>query len=46
MFYIKLLLDWFLSSQTECVMRHPPGKEIYRKLSLSLFEVDGSVAKV
>ncbi|ESN94672.1 hypothetical protein HELRODRAFT_95818 [Helobdella robusta] len=31
---------------TECVVRYPPGKEIYRKMSLSLFEVDGKEAKL
>lgn len=32
--------------QTECIRRYPPGKEIYRKLSLSLYEVDGREQKV
>jgi len=31
---------------TECIMRFPPGKEIYRKMSLSVFEVDGKEAKL
>ncbi|KFG32300.1 histone lysine acetyltransferase MYST-B [Toxoplasma gondii FOU] len=29
-----------------CILRHPPGDEIYREGRLSVFEVDGSVARV
>ncbi|XP_065185699.1 histone acetyltransferase KAT7-like [Sycon ciliatum] len=29
----------------KCQVRHPPGKEIYRKHGLSVFEVDGAVGK-
>nr|CEL69597.1 TPA: histone lysine acetyltransferase MYST-B [Neospora caninum Liverpool] len=29
-----------------CILRHPPGDEIYRDGRLSVFEVDGSVARV
>ncbi|CEM01955.1 unnamed protein product [Vitrella brassicaformis CCMP3155] len=29
-----------------CSLRHPPGDEIYRKDNLSVFEVDGYLAKV
>ncbi|PAA73031.1 hypothetical protein BOX15_Mlig008892g1 [Macrostomum lignano] len=29
-----------------CQLRHPPGNEIYRRTDLSVFEVDGSSAKV
>lgn len=32
--------------QSQCIYRHPPGKEIYRKGTISLFEVDGKDAKV
>lgn len=32
--------------QSECVARHPPGKEIYRQGTLSIYEVDGSVHKI
>uniref|UniRef100_A0A915BFR5 histone acetyltransferase n=1 Tax=Parascaris univalens TaxID=6257 RepID=A0A915BFR5_PARUN len=28
----------------KCVLRHPPGREIYRKDNLSVFEVDGSLS--
>ncbi|PFH36889.1 histone lysine acetyltransferase MYST-B [Besnoitia besnoiti] len=31
---------------TRCVLRHPPGDEIYRAGRLSVFEVDGSVSRV
>lgn len=30
----------------KCVWRHPPGDEIYRKQSISVFEVDGKKNKV
>lgn len=30
----------------KCELRQPPGREIYRKASLSVFEVDGSEHKV
>ncbi|CAH0386885.1 unnamed protein product [Bemisia tabaci] len=30
---------------SECIYRQPPGKEIYRKGTLSIYEVDGSVEK-
>lgn len=30
----------------KCVWRHPPGDEIYRKTSISVFEVDGKKNKV
>ncbi|KAI0221042.1 Histone acetyltransferase KAT8 [Lamellibrachia satsuma] len=32
--------------QSECIMRHPPGKEIYRKGTISVFEVDGKDHKI
>ena len=30
----------------KCDLRHPPGNEIYRKDSLSVFEVDGKRNKI
>ena len=35
-----------LCFQTQCIFRHPPGKEIYRKGTISVFEVDGKESKV
>lgn len=32
--------------QAKCVWKHPPGDEIYRKGSISVFEVDGKKNKV
>ena len=32
--------------QTKCLLKHPPGNEIYRKDSLSVFEVDGKKNKI
>ena len=32
--------------QAKCVWRHPPGDEIYRKGTISVFEVDGKKNKV
>jgi len=32
--------------QGKCPWRHPPGTEIYRHNSLSVFEVDGNVNKI
>ena len=32
--------------QAKCVWKHPPGDEIYRKGSVSVFEVDGKKNKV
>jgi histone acetyltransferase HTATIP len=31
---------------TKCALRHPPGNEIYRKGSVSFFEIDGRKNKV
>lgn len=36
----------FRYHMSECIARHPPGKEIYRQGTLSIFEVDGSVHKI
>ena len=35
-----------LTLQSECVRRQPYGREIYRKGTISLFEVDGKDHKV
>ncbi|ESO86415.1 hypothetical protein LOTGIDRAFT_195151, partial [Lottia gigantea] len=32
--------------QTQCFQRQPPGKEIYRRGTISVFEVDGKEAKI
>ena len=36
----------FRAHCTECTYRTPPGKEIYRKANLSIFEVDGKEFKL
>ncbi|XP_073428923.1 histone acetyltransferase KAT7 isoform X4 [Dendrobates tinctorius] len=43
----------YMKSQTilrrhmaKCVWKHPPGDEIYRKVSISVFEVDGKKNKI
>lgn len=43
--YMKLERS-FRYHQSQCTWRHPPGKEIYRKGSISLYEVDGHEAKL
>ncbi|KAJ3079262.1 Histone acetyltransferase, partial [Rhizoclosmatium hyalinum] len=35
----------FERHRTKCLMRHPPGNEIYRKDDLSFFEIDGRKQK-
>lgn len=35
-----------MAFQTKCKVRHPPGDEIYRDGSVSIFEVDGRKHKV
>ncbi len=32
--------------QLKCELKHPPGNEIYRHETLSVFEVDGAKAKI
>ena len=32
--------------QLKCELKHPPGNEIYRHDTLSVFEVDGAKAKI
>ena len=36
----------FRKHKAECEKRHPPGKEIYRELGLSVYEVDGKENRV
>lgn len=36
----------FLKHQPECTKKHPPGNEIYRKGTISIFEIDGSEHKL
>jgi len=36
----------YLKHRSECPHRHPPGREIYRELGLSVFEVDGRQNRV
>lgn len=36
----------FRYHQTECILRQPPGNEIYRKGTISVFEVDGKQSKM
>jgi len=35
-----------VGAQLKCDLRHPPGNEIYRNGTLSVFEVDGKKNKV
>lgn len=35
-----------LSFQSECTWRQPPGRDIYRKGTLSIYEVDGADHKI
>ena len=37
-------MDWFI--QTKCQLFHPPGNEIYRRDTISFFEIDGRKNKV
>ena len=43
-------VDWVClyscSSQSKCLLFHPPGNEVYRKDTLSFFEIDGRKNKV
>ncbi|KAH9492734.1 K(lysine) acetyltransferase [Bulinus truncatus] len=43
--YMKLEKS-FRYHQSQCTWRHPPGKEIYRKGTISVFEVDGKDWKI
>lgn len=42
---IKIEVMYFIF-QTKCNLKHPPGNEIYRKDSISFFEIDGRKNKV
>lgn len=42
--YIIIDFKWFF--QGECTWRQPVGKEIYRRGTLSVYEVDGKDHKV
>jgi histone acetyltransferase MYST1 len=39
-------LKTFRKHKAECPMKHPPGREIYRELGLSVYEVDGKEHRV
>lgn len=45
---LRLLLTFIIVyyPQTKCNLRHPPGNEIYRKGTISFFEIDGRKNKV
>ncbi|XP_078283923.1 histone acetyltransferase KAT5 isoform X12 [Rhinoraja longicauda] len=38
---LKCLQRHLVSGETKCNLRHPPGNEIYRKGTISFFEIDG-----
>lgn len=40
---VHILMYYF---QAKCLLYHPPGNEIYRKESISFFEIDGRKNKV
>lgn len=40
------MFNSFSFVQTKCILRHPPGNEIYRKGTISVFEIDGRKNKV
>lgn len=46
--WVRVNADMLLlcSFQAKCVWKHPPGDEVYRKGSISVFEVDGKKNKV
>ena len=43
---IACLHDCMCTFQAKCLLYHPPGNEIYRKDSVSFFEIDGRKNKV
>lgn len=46
-FLTQIIDHWlFWVWQAKCVWKHPPGDEVYRKGSISVFEVDGKKNKV
>ena len=46
LFSLKFFIVYFRYHSGQCVQRQPSGKEIYRKGTLSLFEVDGADHKL
>jgi histone acetyltransferase MYST1 len=47
--YCLKYMKWEISYRdhlTKCEWRHPPGREIYRKGTISVYEIDGQDAKV
>ncbi|KAF9466565.1 hypothetical protein BDZ94DRAFT_1288192 [Collybia nuda] len=47
-FCLKYMKSWFAVERhrVKCKMRHPPGDEIYRDGTVSIFEVDGRKNKI
>ncbi|KAI7821579.1 acyl-CoA N-acyltransferase, partial [Gamsiella multidivaricata] len=47
-FCLKYMKSSFMAGRhrMKCVMRHPPGDEIYREGNISIFEVDGRKNKI
>ncbi|KAI8597638.1 hypothetical protein EDD21DRAFT_210907 [Dissophora ornata] len=47
-FCLKYMKSSFMAGRhrLKCVMRHPPGDEIYREGNISIFEVDGRKNKI
>ncbi|KAF9906521.1 hypothetical protein EC991_000528 [Linnemannia zychae] len=47
-FCLKYMKSSFMAGRhrQKCVMRHPPGDEIYREGNISIFEVDGRKNKI
>ncbi|NXF13697.1 KAT7 acetyltransferase, partial [Smithornis capensis] len=43
---LLLFYPFVFLAQAKCVWKHPPGDEIYRKGSISVFEVDGKKNKI
>lgn len=44
-YYISIFILVYIL-QEKCKLRHPPGNEIYRKGTISFFEIDGRKNKV
>ncbi|CAD7681435.1 unnamed protein product [Nyctereutes procyonoides] len=45
-FHPSIKFLFFFIHMAKCVWKHPPGDEIYRKGSISVFEVDGKKNKI
>ncbi|KAF7457051.1 histone lysine acetyltransferase MYST-B [Cryptosporidium felis] len=49
--FCEYCLDFFCFEEelvrhiTRCLLRHPPGNEIYRKDNISIFEIDGALTR-